>query len=153
MRFAPRLHATRGITLVALSFGTAGFASACGGESGDADTDTAGPGTLTLVTQGTETDSDAGTTDATTSGVDTGGSTAGACDPSQVCGEACCEADEACDDNGVCRLDCGTDNPCGDLCCDAAGGELCYVGQCIVPGAVCSAAACATQVGIRVRRW
>ncbi len=149
MRFAPRFQATRGITLIALPVGfAAGLSGGCGDDSGGAgDTDASGPGTLTLTTQGTETNTESGTTDASTSGVDTGSSTEGACPESRICGDGCCDADQRCDDSDTCVLDCGANDPCGDVCCDVGGGELCYVGQCIVPGDVCSAAACATQVG------
>ena len=118
----------------------------CGG--GTADSDTEGSGSsLTLTTQGTGTDTDDTASSSGTSDSADGSSTAAACSAEQVCGDVCCDAGERCDEMLGCVLDCGAEDPCNDTCCDAAGGEICYVGQCIVPGAACSAAACATQVG------
>ncbi len=120
----------------------------CGGGSADSDTDSAGPSSITLTTQGTESDTDdTATGSGTTTDGDDSSDSGSACPAVQVCGEACCEATEVCDEDlQQCVLDCGADAPCNDVCCDSAGGEICYVGQCIVPGDVCSAAACATQV-------
>lgn len=119
----------------------------CGGGTAGSDTDGSGPGTLTLTTQGTGTDTDDTASGSGTSESADGSSTAATCPAELVCDDVCCDAGERCDEMLGCVLDCGAEDPCNDTCCDTAGGEICYVGQCIVPGAVCSAAACATQVG------
>jgi hypothetical protein len=62
------------------------------------------------------------------------------------CGNDCCSPEETCDQQLLeCVLDCGGEQPCGDpaICCD--GGELCYAGGCIVPGAPCEVGVCATD--------
>ncbi|MFO7563003.1 MAG: hypothetical protein R6X02_10205 [Enhygromyxa sp.] len=63
------------------------------------------------------------------------------------CGEGCCGPGELCDEaSQSCVLDCGGEEPCGSdpgECCSA--GELCYVGQCVVPGGSCSVLSCATE--------
>jgi hypothetical protein len=63
------------------------------------------------------------------------------------CGALCCGADESCNQaTGSCELDCGEQAPCGTdpgVCC--GDGQLCYVGQCVVPGGPCSALSCATE--------
>ncbi|MEM6293275.1 MAG: VCBS repeat-containing protein, partial [Myxococcota bacterium] len=121
---------------------------ACGDSEANGDTESGGPGTISLSSSATDSATD-GTTDEAegSGGTETPTDTTGdACPPTQACGDACCDAGERCDENEVCVLDCGADNPCGDVCCDAAGGEICYVGQCIVPSGSCSGAACATQV-------
>ena len=83
----------------------------------------------------------------TTSGVDTGGSTAGACDPSQVCGEACCEADEACDDNGaVASTAAPTILAVTRVATQPAASRVTWASA-SSRGPWCSAAACATEVG------
>lgn len=129
----------RGLSLLALAGG-------CGGESGGGDTDGNGPSTITITTMGTESATDSSTSGDPSSGGDVS-TTGESCPADLVCGDTCCDAGERCDEQLGCVLDCGSNDPCGDVCCDAAGGEICYVGQCIVPGDACSAAACATQVG------
>lgn len=69
-------------------------------------------------------------------------------DPCQTpCGDGCCGPDQACDETSQsCVLDCGDAEPCGSdpgECC--GDGELCYVGQCVVPGSPCTALSCATE--------
>ena len=62
------------------------------------------------------------------------------------CGDECCDDGELCDPNTLtCMLDCGAEQPCGDpaVCC--GGDEICYVGQCVVPGGACMELGCATQ--------
>lgn len=139
MSFRPGIRAARGVALLALATG-------CNG-GGSGDTDSSGPSSVTLTTQGTGTDTDDTASGDDTTGPSEGSSTAGACPAASVCGDVCCEPTERCDEELGCVLDCGDEDPCNGVCCDAAGGEICYVGQCIVPGAACSAAACATQVG------
>lgn len=68
----------------------------------------------------------------------------GDCTP---CGDDCCADGELCNQSTLeCELDCGGDPPCGDdppTCC--GGDEICYVGQCVVPGGSCMELGCATQ--------
>ncbi len=118
----------------------------CGG-GGGGDTDAAGPGSLSLTVGDTDTDTatDGSTTDGPTS-TDPDGSGTDGCPDARICGEGCCDAGEACVE-GACMLDCGDEVACGDVCCDGGAGEICYVGQCIVPSGSCSGAACATAVG------
>jgi hypothetical protein len=63
------------------------------------------------------------------------------------CGDDCCVDGEACDQNTLsCVLDCGDTEPCGadpGECCGAD--QICYVGQCLIPGGPCSELGCATQ--------
>ncbi|NVB40569.1 VCBS repeat-containing protein [Pseudenhygromyxa sp. WMMC2535] len=110
---------------------------ACG-DSGASDDDV-GTSEDGIGTEATGEDSSSSTLD---TGLDTG---TGGCD--NPCGDECCGGDEVCDeDNLVCVLDCGDDDPCGvddPVCC--GGGEICYVGQCVTPGGACSELSCATQ--------
>ncbi len=137
MRWNARSALSRGAALLALCGGCGG------GGSGDGDTDS---GTVSLTTLGTGTDTDVSTSGPTTAPGDES-TTEGSCSDERICGTQCCGLDERCDEAETCVLDCGADDPCGEVCCDGGAGELCYVGQCIVPGAACSAAACATDVG------
>ncbi|MCA9699558.1 MAG: VCBS repeat-containing protein, partial [Myxococcales bacterium] len=61
--------------------------------------------------------------------------------------DECCNEGELCNQQSMsCELDCGDQEPCGvddPVCCGA--GELCYVGQCIVPGGSCEGLVCATK--------
>jgi len=106
-----------------------------------------GPGITASATGGSDGDDDGMVdTSGNSSGAD---STGDACSLAQQCGEpvTCCAPDELCVE-GECQVDCGGSDPCGDaqVCCDQGAGEVCYVGECIVPGRACSAAACATSV-------
>ncbi|MCB9602343.1 MAG: hypothetical protein H6724_11675 [Sandaracinus sp.] len=62
------------------------------------------------------------------------------CRPTELCGGVCCGgADQACVADR-CVLDCGAREACGEgaaaACC--AEGDLCYLGACRTPGAVCT---------------
>ncbi|MCX4245108.1 FG-GAP-like repeat-containing protein [Paraliomyxa miuraensis] len=93
----------------------------------------------------TGTETEGSTLDDTGDTLGTGSATTGGqCPTALVCGDTCCAADEVCNDDGQCVLDCGIEPPCGDVCC--GNGEICYVGQCVVPGGACNAAVCATTV-------
>jgi len=63
------------------------------------------------------------------------------------CGEQCCGPDQVCDETNLsCVLDCGDEEPCGSdpgVCC--GDGQICYVGQCVVPGGPCRSLSCATE--------
>ncbi len=76
---------------------------------------------------------------------DSVGDTTGDCADDLRCGNACCEAGHICVDDR-CVIDCGGPDPCGvdQLCCGID--EICHVGQCVVPGGACDAAACATSI-------
>ncbi len=68
-----------------------------------------------------------------------------ACPAPQVCGDACCGADEECND-GACEVVCEDERlPCGAAqeCC--AGEDVCWLGACVTPGAACEVSGCATQ--------
>jgi FG-GAP-like repeat len=93
---------------------------------------------------GTGSDSGGSTAEDTAGTAGTGLDSTGGCPEPLVCGDACCEAGQLCNDAQECVIDCGEEPPCGDVCC--GGDELCYVGQCIVPGGPCNAVACATSV-------
>lgn len=118
---------------------------ACGGDDGRAQSSASNSGITVTATDG-ETESATGTTSDTTDteGTDDSG---GECPPPRVCGDGCCEEGETCVD-GACLVDCGGVPACGadQICCDEAAGEICYVGQCVVPSGTCSGLACATQV-------
>jgi hypothetical protein len=63
------------------------------------------------------------------------------CDDQRRCGEHCCATDELCL-GGHCYPDCGAGTLCLDesdqeLCCGAA--EICFMNQCLTPGAWCDA--------------
>lgn len=64
------------------------------------------------------------------------------------CGDGCCEPYEQClldrEDEDIC-VTCGGDRDarCGDTCCE--GSAVCYLGQCVMPGADCSVGTCATR--------
>jgi hypothetical protein len=118
-------------------------AVACGGEGGGgAVDDTGGPGITVTATEGDSSATAGGSADdGVTGGQD---STGGTCPAARMCEAECCAEGEACID-GACQIDCGTDPACGEVCCDGAAGEICYVGACIVPGAACDAAVCATK--------
>jgi len=66
---------------------------------------------------------------------------------SNPCGDSCCGDDQVCDESSLtCELDCGEAVACGSdpgECC--AGNEICYVGQCLVPGNACTELSCATE--------
>ena len=113
------------------------LASACGQSGADGVADEG-----ISPTGSPDTDTDAG--DDADAGDELGETDAG-CD--ERCGNECCGANEACDpDTLTCVIDCGEQEPCGlesPTCC--GDGELCYVGQCIVPGDSCNALSCATQ--------
>ena len=110
----------------------------CGDDAGGGGTSGSGVPPLDsgTVTEGDSVDATAGT-------IGTGADTTAGCPAALVCGEQCCAEGELCTD-GQCVLDCGAEPPCGDVCC--GDGEICYVGQCVVPGAPCTAVACATSV-------
>ncbi|HRI09088.1 MAG TPA: VCBS repeat-containing protein, partial [Nannocystaceae bacterium] len=86
---------------------------------------------------------DSGTT-GTTGPVTATDTDTGGCAPDKVCGMECCAADQVCSE-GFCQKDCGGDEPCGvqQECCGQ--GQLCYLGECISPGAPCTEITCATQ--------
>lgn len=118
------------------------FALGCANESSGDGGGTEGDSGVTASVGDDETSADGSTSGDGATADGTGGS----CPDEQVCGDVCCEAGELCED-GMCRVDCGGDPPCGEeqQCC--GGDEICYAGQCVTPGASCSAAACATKVG------
>ena len=108
--------------------------------------DSAADASATDTDSGIATISDTGTTDTLTGDGD-GDPGDGDGDPCATpCGDACCEDGEVCNqDSMTCELDCGAEEPCGidpPVCC--GGGEICYVGQCVVPGGPCELG-CATQ--------
>jgi hypothetical protein len=124
---------------------------ACSGGEGrtsdSASTTATSPGTITITgtstTSGTET---AGTESGTTTAGTESGTSTGGCPAPQQCGDVCCDDGQACVD-GTCQIDCGGDDPCGpdQVCC--GDGELCYADSCVVPGAPCAGAMCATKIG------
>jgi hypothetical protein len=120
--------------------------AACGGDDGRAQASASNSGITVSGTDG-ETESGTATAGEASDTEGTGEDTEGECPPARACGDACCEQGEACIDD-MCVVDCGGEAPCGadQICCDSAAGEVCYVGQCVVPGGSCSGLACATQV-------
>ena len=104
------------------------------------------PGTITITTTGASAGTGSSGTESGTGGTDTAASATGGCPESQVCGDLCCEAGQACVD-GACQVECGGDPPCGpdQVCCGDA--EICYAESCVVPGEPCAGAMCATKVG------
>jgi hypothetical protein len=85
--------------------------------------------------------------DETTAG-DTGDDTTGGvinCPDDKVCNDDCCDANQECVES-QCQKDCGGPPPCGpsEECC--LGNEICYLGECVVPGPACSQTQCATQL-------
>lgn len=121
----------RGATLSLGLFGCA-LLSGCGG-GGASTTSTEDEGVGEVESGDTLSEGEAGEVETT-----------GGCPDTQVCGGDCCEDFEACVE-GVCELDCDPGlAPCNDVCC--GGGEICYVGNCVEPGAPCSTGACATSL-------
>jgi hypothetical protein len=81
------------------------------------------------------------------SGSDTGTDTSTGeepCPPAQDCNDVCCPDGDVCVE-AQCQKDCGGPPPCGPQqdCC--AGDELCYLGECVVPGPACDSQQCATK--------
>ncbi|MBK7826800.1 FG-GAP-like repeat-containing protein [Nannocystis sp.] len=77
---------------------------------------------------------------------DTSGSTGGqGCAPDKQCNDECCAPDQLCIE-AQCQKDCGGPPPCGQQqdCCN--GQEICYLGECVVPGDACDTQQCATKV-------
>ena len=77
---------------------------------------------------------------------DTSGSTGGqGCAPDKQCNDECCAPDQLCVE-AQCQKDCGGPPPCGQQqdCC--AGQEICYLGECVVPGNACDTLQCATKI-------
>ncbi|KIG14904.1 hypothetical protein DB30_06206 [Enhygromyxa salina] len=125
------------LTLVSLTALTV----ACGDSGADGDT-TLGTeeGVTTIDGSGTGDELPTGDGDG-----DPGDGDGDAC--TNPCGDDCCAADEACDPNTLeCVLDCGDTDPCGVAPGECCGdGQICYVGQCVIPGGPCSELGCATQ--------
>ena len=136
-----RMRRLRNLDYAGFMTGAALLAFGCNdGNEGGRDETSGGPG-ITASADGGSSGTGGATSGGTMSGLDSSG---GECPPDRVCEMECCAPGEVCTD-GTCALDCGTDPACGDVCCDGAGGEICYIGSCIVPGAVCDAAVCATS--------
>lgn len=100
-------------------------------------------GSISLTANATEPDTTMGTLEGSGTFDGTADSTGG-CTEAQLCGDACCEAGQICED-GECVVDCGEDEPCGtdQVCCEDD--QICYAGSCVVPGAPCKGLACATN--------
>ncbi|PRQ10017.1 FG-GAP repeat domain-containing protein [Enhygromyxa salina] len=113
---------------------------ACGDSAADGDTLGTEGGVVTLDGSGTGDEQSTGDGDG-----DPGDGDGDAC--TNPCGDDCCAANEACDQDTLeCVLDCGDTDPCGAApgeCCSA--GQICYVGQCVMPGGPCAELGCATQ--------
>jgi hypothetical protein len=124
----------------AIAFSALGGAG-CGGGSGASEDDTTGGPGITMSADDDGSGTANTSNDGTLSGLD---STGDICPDDRVCEQDCCDPGEVCTD-GTCVLDCGSDPACGSECCDGAGGEICYIGSCIVPGAACDSAVCATN--------
>ncbi len=135
---------------IATEPGTSDSSSGSGGQTGTPTTTESGGGMSatmggTSSTQGTDSGPTTGGTDTSdTQGTSASSTTGGVCEADKLCGADCCGADELCD-NGQCVPDCGGPPPCGDakLCC--ADGDLCYLGECVTPGAACDEQVCATK--------
>ncbi|PRQ05287.1 hypothetical protein ENSA5_04060 [Enhygromyxa salina] len=128
-------------TLILTSTATLLFACGDSGADGDdAPSTDSGVATLGDTSTGDETSTSVGDGDG-----DPGDGDGDSC--STPCGDDCCTEGEACDEDTLtCVLDCGDAEPCGidpETCC--GGDEICYVGQCVVPGGPCSVLSCATQ--------
>ena len=67
------------------------------------------------------------------------------CAPDQQCNDVCCNDDQVCLE-AQCQKDCGGPPPCGPQqdCC--TGQEICYLGECVVPGNACDTQVCATKL-------
>lgn len=146
------LFRTRSTPLFVATIGLASsFGLACNDDGSGNGDPTAGSASITI--SGTDsvsgpdsvTDTDStGTSMGTES--DSASGTVG-CPGPRVCGDECCGDGEACVEN-TCQVDCGNSDPCGadQVCCDGSAGEVCYVGQCVVPTGSCTGAACATAI-------
>jgi hypothetical protein len=67
------------------------------------------------------------------------------CAVDKQCNDDCCTAEQECVES-QCQKDCGGPPPCGPMeeCC--LGNEICYLGECVVPGPACMQTQCATQL-------